>query len=161
MQVNRPTVTVTPIANATGDLTHCEIKIGESIIKALFTEPYTELIARAHDATGVFLTVSEVMAVTSASRHQMEREAERLKASLLALPAGTVAIVDGGMFFWLDDEQELVWEQWITLGEGVLTPAYISCIGDIDPEEIGEVAESVRKWLREPRTEQADLQWLH
>lgn len=156
-----PTVTVTPISNDANDLTHCEIRIGEKVITALFTEPHTELAARVQEIAEVELTVDEIMTVTQASRHQMEREGERLKTTLLAMPACTVACVDGAMYFWLDTEKRLAWEQGITIGEGELNPGDISDIGEIDTEELWELAVSIRKWLREPVTVQADLQWLH
>lgn len=161
MKATRPAVTVTPITNEAGDLTHCEVRIGEAVVVASFSEPHTELTTRVQDATGVDLTVSEVMTVTTASRRQMEREAGRLKAAMFAMPAGAVAIVDGGMYFWLDAEKELVWDQWIILGKGEITPSFISCIGEIDTEELWDLAESIRNWLARPRTEQVDLQWLH
>lgn len=49
MNTIRPTVTVTPISYDANDLTHCEIRIGEKVITAPFTEPHTELEARVQE----------------------------------------------------------------------------------------------------------------
>lgn len=87
-------------------------------------------------------------------------EAERLKQALSAFPAGTVAVLKDQLFFWLDDKQDLVWDQYITVGEGTICPGLISCIGEIDTDELWAVAESIRQWLREPVSVQADLKWL-
>lgn len=161
MQSIRPTVTVTPITNDANDLTHCDIRIGEKVITASFTEPHTELEARVQEVAGVELTADEIMTVTLASRHQMEREAERLKTTLLSMPANTIACVDGAMYFWMDAEKRLVWEQGVAIGEGEPNPGDISDIGEIDTEELWELAESIRKWLRDPVIVQGNLTWLH
>lgn len=161
MKNDRPAVSIEPICNADGDLTHCVITAGNLDFKALFSEPHHELENRIQLATDIDLQVSEVMMVTKASRRQMEREAERLKQRLLAMPHSTIAIVDGDMFFWLDAEQELVWEQWITVGQGRLSPGYISCIGEIDTHELWDLAESIRAWLAHPQTVLANPQWLN
>lgn len=161
MSTSRPAVAVTPIANEAGDLTHCVIHIGDTAFDAPFTEAHTVLRSRIEDLAGVELTSDEVMTVTNASRQQMEVEADRLKKALSALPAGTVAQLDDETFFWLDAKQDLVWDQYITVGEGKITPGLITCIGEIDTEELWALAESIRKWLREPVTAQADAEWLN
>lgn len=161
MSTSRPAVAVTPIANKAGDLTHCVIRIGETAFDAPFTEGHTVLMSRIEDLAGVELTTDEVMTVTNASRQQMVVEAERLKQALSAFPAGTVALLDDETFFWLDAKQDLVWDQYITIGEGEVVPGLITCIGEIDTEELWALAESIRKWLREPVTAQADVEWLN
>lgn len=161
MSTSRPAVAVTPIANEAGDLTHCVIRIDDTAFDATFTEAHTDLRSRIEDLAGVELTTKEVMTVTNASRQQMEVEAERLKLALSAFPAGTVALLDDETFFWLDAKQDLVWDQYITLSEGEITPGLITCIGEIDTEELWALAESIRKWLREPVTAQGDVEWLN
>lgn len=158
----RPAVTVEPIVTESCDISHCRITVGSRSFDALFTQASSDLKEMILDATDVRLTTEEIMTVTRASRRQMEREADRLKAVLQNHPAGTVAQVDGGMFFWLSAKGDLLWEQWMTLDgdPAEFTPGYITCIGEIDTEELHEVAQGIRSWLANPRTDRADLQWL-
>lgn len=41
-----------------------------------------------------------------------------------------------------------------------LIPASIECIGEIDTDELWEVAEECRKWVAAPVTQQVDPSWL-
>ncbi|RUE86347.1 hypothetical protein IPC1135_29705 [Pseudomonas aeruginosa] len=159
MTTPRPNVTVTTIQDSDGNLTHCVIQVGAIELQAPFTEGHRALEDRVEDETGVKLTCSEVMTVTNASRQQMEREYARIKPLLEQQPAGTVAVA-GDMFFWLDAEKELVWDQYITLNEGSLNPGTADCIGEIDTDELYELAETIRKWLKAPQYQQADVAWL-
>ncbi|ASJ88765.1 hypothetical protein ACEP6V_21150 [Pseudomonas aeruginosa] len=160
MTTSRPAVTVTPIEDNDGNLTHCVIKIGDIEMQAPFDEGHTALSNRVDDETGVELTCNEIMTVTNASRQQMEREYARIKPLLEEQPAGTVAVA-GDMFFWLDAENEVVWDQWITINKGSLNPGTADCIGEIDTDELYELAEKIRSWLKAPQYQQADVAWLH
>lgn len=161
-QVTRPTVSVEQVVNADGDITHCLVKVGDQVLEAPFNIGHSRLEEIIENATGVVLNVGEHMAVTNASRKQMEREGERVKQVLLTMPAGTIGVVDGGLFFWLDSKQELVWAEHITIGgnPGDINPGYIGEFGEIDTDELFQVAEDIRKWLREPKTQVAELDWL-
>ncbi|MFG9350113.1 hypothetical protein ACEP28_32320 [Pseudomonas aeruginosa] len=156
----RPNVTVTTVQDSDGNLTHCVIQVGAIEFQAPFTEGHRALEDRVEDETGVKLTCSEVMTVTNASRQQMEREYARIKPLLEQQPAGTVAVA-GDMFFWLDAEKELVWDQYITINKGSLNPGTADCIGEIDTDELYELAEKIRSWLKAPQYQQADVAWLH
>lgn len=155
------TVSVKTVDNERGDLTHCEITIGKKVILATFSDSSSELRERVLDECGVELSTAEVMAVTNASRQQMETEAGRLKAALMKMPAGTVAEVRGGLSFWLDVKGELAWNQWLTIGKDAPDPQPIGEVGAIDTEELWDMAESIREWLVAPVAVMADLQWLH
>lgn len=161
MTTTRPQVSVTSIADEHGNLTHCVIKVGEREFKAPFNEAHTALEARIQEKAGVELTCEEVMAVTNASRQQMEREYARIKPILEQHPAGTVAVARGGMFFWLDAKGELVWDQWITINKDELNPGTADCIGEIDTDELYELARDIRKWCAKPKFKQAKVSWLH
>jgi len=71
----RPAVIVQKVLNPRGDISHCRIQIGPATLIAPFSESFDSLEARVKKVTGIELTVAEVMAVTAASREQMEREA--------------------------------------------------------------------------------------
>jgi len=68
----RPTVIVQKVLNSRGDISHCRIQIGPATLIAPFSEGFEPLEARVKKVTGIELTVAEVMAVTAASREQME-----------------------------------------------------------------------------------------
>lgn len=154
-------VSIKNVTDELGNITHSEITIGKNLIPAPFNEPGSDLRDRVLDECGVELSTSEVMTVTGASRQQMEIEAARLKAVLVPMPVGTVAVVDGEMSFWIDERGELAWCQCLTLGVDDPEPHPIESVGDIDTEELWEIAESIRKWLAAPETVQTDPQWLH
>ncbi|ENA27487.1 hypothetical protein HMPREF1487_09143 [Pseudomonas sp. HPB0071] len=111
----RPTVIVEKVLNSRVDISHRRIQIGPATLIAPFSESFDSLEARVKKVTGIELTVAEVMAVTAASREQMEREASRLKEVLLTLPSGTVANVEDGLFFWINSSGELVWADYLRL----------------------------------------------
>ena len=103
------------------------------------------------------------MTVTRASRAQMEREAERLKQYLEAAPAGTVAKTDASTFWWLNRKGELVWSQELNIGGSTdcVYPGLVTCVGEIDTEELYGIAEEIRAWLKDPKPILADTEWLH
>jgi hypothetical protein len=157
------TVNVERVINEAGDITHCLVTVGPAVFEALFTQSSSSLEDMVKDATEVTLSVEQLMAVTYASRSQMEREAERLKEVLKAMPFGTVAMVEAGLNFWLDTQSELKWVEWVNLGSDAphtVFPGSIQCIGEIDTEELYAVAEHIRVWLRSPETEAVDAEWL-
>ncbi|WP_434136964.1 hypothetical protein JQR88_24530 (plasmid) [Pseudomonas luteola] len=134
----RPAVIVEKVLNSRGDISHCRIQIGLATLIAPFSEGFEPLEERVKKVTGIELTVAEVMAVTAASREQMEREALRLKEALLPLPPGTVANVEDDLFFWINSRGELVWADCIP-GQDDPTQVYpglITCIGEIDTLEL-------------------------
>lgn len=158
----RPTVTVEPVVTETGDVSHCQITVGTATFDALFTQSSCDLREVILDATDVDLSVDEVMTVTRASRGQMEREAGRLKVILQGMPAGTIALVKEGLFFWVGAKGELLWTEWMVVGDAPedIYPREIEDIGEIDTEEMHAVAENIRAWLQEPSTTAVDQEWL-
>lgn len=162
MTTQRPTVAVTPIENANGDLTHCVITINGISYDAPFTEGHVSLRNRIEEASGVELTTPEIMAVTNASRAQVERESVRLMQYLQAAPSGTVAETEKNLFWWLDRKGELVWAEQVTIG-GSIDGVYsgpVTEFGEIDTEELYAVAEGIRNWLKDPKPITADTEWL-
>ncbi|RRW39784.1 hypothetical protein EGJ52_23470 [Pseudomonas luteola] len=158
----RPAVIVQKVLNSRGDISHCRIQIGPATLIAPFSESFEALEARVKKATGIELTVAEVMAVTAASREQMEREALRLKEALLPLPPGTVANVEDGLFFWINTRGELVWADCIPGQDNPaqVYPGLITCIDEIDTHELYAIAQSIRMWLAIPAFIHVDAGWL-
>lgn len=160
---SRPQVTVKTITSESGDMSHCLVAVGEATFEAHFNQSSTALRDMVMDATDVSLSVEEMMVVTRASRSQMEREAERLKPVLLAMPRGTVATLNDGLYFWIDGRENLLWVEWDEPGcsdAKEVTPGFITCIGEIDTEELFAVAEAIRSWLQAPSTIDVDTAWL-
>ncbi|TWI48998.1 hypothetical protein IQ22_04132 [Pseudomonas duriflava] len=158
----RPTVIVQKILNPTGEISHCRIQIGSATLPAPFSEGFEPLEARVKKVTGIELTAAEVMAVTAASREQMEREASRLKEVLLPLPSGTVANVEDGLFFWINSRGELVWADCIPGQDdpSQVYPGLITCIGEIDTHELYAISQSIRMWLAIPAFIHVDADWV-
>ncbi|MBF8643088.1 hypothetical protein [Pseudomonas luteola] len=158
----RPAVIVEKVLNSRGDISHCRIEISPASLIAPFSESFDPLEARVEKVTGIELTVTEVMAVTAASREQMEREASRLKEVLLTLPSGTVANVEDDLFFWINSRGELVWADCIPGQDdpAQVYPGLITCIGEIDTHELYAIAQSIRMWLAIPAFIHVDPNWL-
>lgn len=160
MPASRPPVTITPIADEAGDVQHCEINVGGVVLIAPFTYDSSTLKAIFEDQFGFELTVDEVMTVTQASQDQLNRECNRLQVVLMELPAGSVArVVD--TYYWLDADNGLLWDQYLVIGaEQGPEGRDISCIGPLDTEELWQIAEQVRDWLKSPQVITADPAWL-
>jgi hypothetical protein len=158
----RPAVIVEKILDSKGDISHCRIQVGPAFLVAPFSEGFEPLEARVKKVTGIELTAAEVMAVTTASREQLEREASRLKEVLLTLPSGTVANVEDGLFFWINTRGELVWADCIPGQDdpAQVYPGLITCIGEIDTHELYAIAQSIRMWLAIPAFVYVDADWL-
>lgn len=160
----RPKVCVERVTNSsTGDITHCNVLVGSQVFKAEFTESSTSLCDRIYEETGVSLTVSESMAVTHASRAQMEREASRLEMVLNSQPFGAVADIGISMLFWLTTSNQLIWVESIDLNQSSpndVHQRHIEDVGEIDTEELNEVSVSIRKWLKSPIFLNGDQDWL-
>lgn len=159
---NRTSVSLERIINETGDITHCLITIGDKAIEAPFTIGHTELEEIVEEATGVVLNVREHMFVTNSSRAQMEREGGRLADVLLTLPAGTVARVLDDLFFWIGAKGDLLWAEYFPIGAAPseINPGQIGEFGEIDTDDLYEVAASIREWLCSPKQLAVDLDWL-
>ncbi|WP_326430307.1 hypothetical protein VQ574_21530 (plasmid) [Stutzerimonas frequens] len=164
MSLNRPAVKIESVLNEDGDITHCTIAIGEVTLDAPFTEASAELSERVMDATDVELNVTEVMAVTRASRAQLARELKRVEDVLREMPAGTLAKLPGQeLTCWVDQEAgELRWVQYETFDKkpSGLSPSTIDCFGEIDTEELWEVADACRRWLKDRLCVTVDPAWL-
>lgn len=160
---SRPQVTVKTVTAENGDMSHCLVVVGNATFEAHFNQSSTALRDMVLEATDVSLAVDEVMVVTRASRSQMEREAERLKQVLLGMPRGTVATLKDGLYFWIDGREKLLWVEWDEPGcsdAKEVTPGFITCIGEIDTEELFAVADAIRAWLHAPSTIHVDTAWL-
>lgn len=160
----RPAVSVTPVVDEKGNITHCNIVVGGKTLVANLDQSSTDLREYILDECDELeLTVEEVMTVTRASRKQMEREAERVKAVLETLPAGHVAQMEGGLSFWLNSEGSLVWVEWVNFGvtnASEVYPGDITSVGEIDTEELYSIAQNIRDWLVSPKTVEVDIIWL-
>ncbi|HEJ2342305.1 TPA: hypothetical protein ACKQHR_001652 [Pseudomonas aeruginosa] len=158
----RPTVSVEQVINQSGDITHCVVKVGDQVFEAPFNIGHTDLGEIIEDATGVVLNVKEHMIVTNSSRKQTEREGGRLKEVLLTMAEGTVALVEGELYFWLNSDKELVWVECMRVdgNPNDMFPGFIEEFGEIDTDELYQNAEHIRQWLHEPKTQVMDLEWL-
>jgi hypothetical protein len=160
---SHPQVIVKTVTSENGDMNHCLVMVGGATFEAHFNQSSTALRDMVLDATGVSLSVEEMMMVTRASRSQMEREAERLKQALIGMPRGTVATLRDGLYFWIDGRGNLLWVEWVEPGcsdAKEVTPGFITCIGEIDTEELFAVAEAIRIWFQSPSTIHVDTTWL-
>lgn len=162
--VERPVVTVTPVVDDNGDITHCDIVVGEKTLVGRLDQTSTDLREYILDeCEELELTVDEIMTVTRASRKQMEREAERVKVVLEGLPAGHVAQMEGGLSFWLDKDGNLAWLEWVDFGvinPSEVYPGDIGSVGEIDTDELYAMAQHIRDWLASPKTVEVDIIWL-
>lgn len=160
----RPQVKVTPVIDQNGDITHCNITVGDKTIVAELSQGSSDLHEMVRDEfDDLELTVEETMTVTRASRKQIHIEADRVKTILEKLPHGNVAAMGGGLFLWIDTKGSLVHADWIELEK--TEPADVNAwgldgIGEIDTDELYEVAQHIRDWLAAPETVLVDTAWL-
>ncbi|KSQ21728.1 hypothetical protein APB26_32625 [Pseudomonas aeruginosa] len=159
---NRPSVSLEQIHNDTGDITHCLITVGNQTIEAPFNIGHMKLEELVEEATGVVLNTPEHMFVTRSSRAQMEREGGRLADVLRTLPAGTVARVQDDLYFWIGAKGYLLWVEYLPIGAAPeeINPGQINEFGEIDTDDLYEVAVSIREWLSSPKQMVVDLEWL-
>ena len=160
----RPAVKVERVVDANGDITHCNITVGEKVIEASLNQGSTDLREMILDECDELeLTVEELMTVTRASRHQMVRESERVKLVLEKLPLGHVAKMADGLSMWIDSKGALVHADWVEFGVSLaseVNPGPIGDIGEIDTEELYSVAQIIRDWLASPKIVEVDIIWL-
>lgn len=160
----RPVVTVEPVVDDNGDITHCNITVGDKVIVASLNQASDDLSEMIRDeCEELELTIPELMAVNRASRRQMVRESERVKVVLDQLPAGHVAKMEDGLSFWIDSNGALVHADWVEFGVSNASEVYpggIDGIGEIDTEELYAVAQHIRDWLASPKTVEIDIIWL-
>lgn len=158
----RPAVVVAPVTNLAGDITHCLISVGPQEIVAPFSLSHVELEHLVVEQTGVTLTVEEISIVYMASRKQMENASHKLAAALKSMPAGTVAVAEADMYYWLDSAGDLRWAQRLKV-EGaphVVDAAYIEDLGDMGIDEFHQNATHMEEWLTNPITIHARPEWL-
>ena len=153
-------VSIKMLANERGDLTNCEITIGDKVIVAPFEDACLTLEYRLWEEFGDELTDAVVKAVTNVSKQQMLAEAERLKSALVPMAIGTIAIMDGDKSIWLDEQGELACDQCLWIGEDQPDPIKMHEIAYTSAHAFWQLAEAIRNWLVEPVTKQADPQWL-
>ncbi|EMG2117414.1 hypothetical protein IPC1147_34045 [Pseudomonas aeruginosa] len=158
----RPAVVVAPVTNLVGDITHCLISVGHQEIVAPFSLSHIQLERLVVEQTGVTLTGEEITVVYKASRQQMENASRKLAAALKSMPAGTVAVAEADMYYWLDSAGDLRWAQRLNV-EGashMVDAAYIEDIGDIGIDEFHQNATHMEEWLTNPITIHASPEWL-
>lgn len=157
-----PCAQVKRVIDADGNITHCQIIVGEHTIDASFSQDAIALESMVKNASGISLTITALMEINHASRNQMERESERLKVVLQGMPFGSVAKVDNGLSFWITTKGDLVWTEWMSANDspGEIFPGGISEIGPIDTDELYAVAAGIRSWLTTPSIEVMDEDWL-
>lgn len=150
----RPKVRVEKVFCDRGvDIIHCLVHVGGRSYKAPFDEVSSTLRDRIFLGSGVELTVSEMMTVTNAAREQLENEASYLRDYLMTQPAGTIAVLVNDLALWLAAGKEIVWAQDVTFGQtrpDEVFPTPIEDIGQIDTEELYELSQNIRNWLKAP-----------
>ncbi|WP_124128486.1 hypothetical protein [Pseudomonas aeruginosa] len=159
---SRPAVSVVPVTNVAGDITHCLITVGVQEIEAPFSLSHTQLEHLVLEQAGLTLAGEEISVVYAASRRQMENASRKLAAALKDMPVGTVAKANADMYYWLDSEGDLRWAQRLNIGgaPNMVDAAYIEDIGDIGIDEFHQNASHMEEWVANPTTIQACPEWL-